>query len=136
MRYVTPFSVIKKTYLDPNPESGQGDGGSIAMMSEETIMGVVKLLLRGADVDEDWYRTTYPDVAEAINKGVFRSAKQHFIDSGYVEGRLPGEMPVDEKWYLAAYPDVADGVEDGLFSSCAEHFRLYGYSEGRIPFEI
>ena len=40
-------------------------------------------------VDEAWYRETYPDVDEAIRQGREVSAKSHFIEQGYHEGRKP-----------------------------------------------
>jgi len=44
-------------------------------------------------VDEAWYRETYPDVDEAIRQGREVSAKSHFIEQGYHEGRKPAPDP-------------------------------------------
>ena len=90
-------------------------------------------MLRGVRVDEDWYLRQYPDVGEAIAKGVFRSAKHHFIESGYFECRRSARVVVDEDWYSRAYPDVGESVEFGEMSSCQEHFDRYGEDEGRLP---
>ena len=40
------------------------------------------------------YRRAYPDVAAAIDSGSFESARQHYIEHGYFEGRspCPGEI--------------------------------------------
>ena len=48
-------------------------------------------------VDEAWYRQTYPDVDEAIRQGREVSAKSHFVEQGYHEGRkpVPDEPPTD-----------------------------------------
>jgi len=48
-------------------------------------------------VDETWYRQTYPDVDEAIRQGREISAKSHFLDQGYHEGRkpVPDEPPAE-----------------------------------------
>jgi hypothetical protein len=43
-------------------------------------------------VDEAWYLTRYPDVADGIRKGLLTSAQEHFNMDGYMEGRLPFEM--------------------------------------------
>ena len=40
-------------------------------------------------VDERWYLSQNPDVAESIRKGVVDSAQDHFNKDGYREGRLP-----------------------------------------------
>jgi (2Fe-2S) ferredoxin len=102
----------------------------------KTFDELIKLFLQSVDVDEAWYKRRYPDVADAIEDGLFRSAKHHFISSGYIEGRLPGEVTVDGEWYQKIYPDVAESIRNGLFESAAEHFHLYGYLEGRLPFAV
>ena len=101
--------------------------------SYDDFLEVVKLLLRGAEFDEKWYISRYPDVAEAVSTGLYRSGRQHFIEMGYFEGRRPCNFEVDEKWYLQAYPDVADGVGKGEIKSARQHFNEHGYDEGRLP---
>ena len=101
--------------------------------SYDDFLEVVKLLLRGAEFDEKWYISRYPDVAEAVSAGLFRSGRQHFIEMGYFEGRRPCDFEVDEKWYLQTYPDVADGVGKGEIKSARQHFNEHGYDEGRLP---
>ena len=111
-----------------------GDRQSI-MLSSDRLEQAVKMLLRAVQVDEDWYLRQHPDVREAVAKGVFRSAKHHFIESGYFEGRKPARVFVDEEWYGRAYPDVSESIEFGELGSCQEHFDRYGESEGRLPAE-
>ena len=105
------------------------------ILSDDQLQLAVRMLLRAVYVDEDWYGRQYPDVKEAIAKGVFRSAKHHFIESGYFEGRKPAPVLVDEEWYARAYPDVSESVEFGELNSCQEHFDRYGEREGRLPAE-
>ena len=95
---------------------------------------MIKLLLSATDVDEDWYLAKYPDVAAAISQGTTVSAKQHFVDNGYFEGRLPFAINVDDKWYQKEYPDVAESINRGTELSAQEHFVRDGYKEGRVPF--
>ena len=102
----------------------------------EELLDIVKLLLRGAAFDESWYMARYPDVAEAVRGGAFKSGRHHFIEVGYFEGRKPGELEVDEKWYLANYPDVAEGIARGAIKSVQQHFTEHGYEEGRFPAEL
>ncbi len=103
------------------------------LLHAEKLQQAVRMLLRGVYVDEDWYSSQYPDVRDAIAKGVFRSGKHHFIESGYFEGRRPARVVVDENWYSRAYPDVGESVEFGEIGSCQEHFDRYGEREGRLP---
>jgi hypothetical protein len=136
MRYVPPFTVVRQECF-PSVVSGNiVSEGSKKVLSQENLLHAVKLLLRGVDVDEEWYVTVYPDIAEAIEAGMIKSAKSHFIENGYFEGRLPFELSVDEDWYLKTYPDVAEGVSRGEFRSAKDHFENYGYKEGRLPAEF
>jgi hypothetical protein len=109
------------------------NGKSKINISYEDFTEIVKLLLRGAAIDEKWYIQQYPDVAEAVAAGVYKSARHHFIEVGYFEGRRPGELEVDENWYLETYPDVAEGIGKGIIQSARQHFHEHGYEEGRLP---
>jgi len=136
MNYVVPYTVLKANFLRLEG-SEAAEGADVShRLSEETLMAIARQFLQSVAIDEAWYLTTYTDVADAIAEGVFRSARHHFMESGYFEGRLPGELTVDEAWYAQCYPDVADGVEEGYFSSLAQHFHEHGYREGRRPFPL
>jgi hypothetical protein len=97
---------------------------------------IVSNLLQSVEVDEEWYKQTYPGVAQAVASGAFKSAKEHFVEHGYFEGRLPKKITVDEAFYRAAYPGVAKAIEEGLVHSAQEHFEQHGMNEGRLPFPI
>ena len=86
------------------------------------------------DLDEVWYLQRYPDIADAIRKGVLKSARDHYIHVGYLEHRMPYPIDVDSAWYLAQYSDVKAAVLDKLFISAQDHFEESGYREGRYPF--
>jgi len=98
----------------------------------DEILEIISLLLRGVEVDEKWYLTQYPHLATALEEGLIKSARNHFVHSGYFEGRLPGEPEFDEAWYLEQYPDVAEGIARGEIQSARQHFLEYGYEEGRL----
>ncbi|QLH37905.1 MAG: hypothetical protein HWD60_01400 [Defluviicoccus sp.] len=128
MDIVASFSYLKKQL----PISA--DNGQLSItMSYDEFMTVVKLLLRGVTVDEAWYLERYPDVADAVKAGVFKSARSHFIESGYFEDRWPAEPCVDESWYLENNEDVAEGVKSGTIKDALSHFVEHGYQEGRAP---
>jgi hypothetical protein len=101
--------------------------------SYDEILGILKALLLGVPVDEKWYLNKYPDVAEAVTSGKYMSAKHHFVEEGYFEGRRPGTVAVDQNWYLSQNPDVADGIAKGEIRSVVDHFMEHGYEEGRLP---
>ena len=53
------------------------------------LLEVIGRFIRQIDVDEDGYRREYPDVAQAIERGEILSARDHFLEFGYFEGRNP-----------------------------------------------
>jgi hypothetical protein len=127
--FLPPFEVIKRS-VDISTSKGQ----LVVSTSYENLIGMIKLLLLGVDLDEEWYVAQYPDVAQAIADKQVKSARQHFIDNGYFEGRLPRAVTVDEKWYQTEYPDVAESIRKGVEPSAQTHFLRDGYKEGRLPF--
>ena len=129
MNYLPPFELIRRSI-----EISTVRGELRVNVSYENFVGLLRTMIRGIDVNEAWYGRTYEDIGKAINDGIIRSAKQHFINDGYFEGRLPFPMTVDERWYLAENPDVADSIRSGVVASAQEHFDKDGYREGRLPF--
>jgi hypothetical protein len=131
VNYFPPFEAIRRSV---DIQAVRGD--LRVNMTYEEFVGLLRLMISGIEVDEDWYARTYDDIGQAIRTGSISSARQHFISDGYFEGRLPAPIKVDEAWYLTRYPDVADGIRKGLLTSAQEHFNMDGYKEGRLPFEM
>jgi hypothetical protein len=99
----------------------------------DEFLDIIRLLIRAAEFDSAWYKTEYPDIAEAVAAGDIKSPKDHFVDSGYFEGRLPSPLKVDEAYYLERYPDIAEAIARGDSESAEQHFLTHGYWEGRVP---
>jgi hypothetical protein len=91
----------------------------------------LRMLVERAEVDEDWYLKSNPDVAAGIQRGEVLSATDHFRRWGFLEGRLPRPLTFDEKWYRNAYPDVDSAIRAGDFANGYVHFIQYGAAEGR-----
>jgi len=104
--------------------------------SYEDILSLIRRLIADAPVDEAWYLESYQDIAEAIGQGIVASAKSHFVNDGYFEGRLPFPIRVDEWYYLSQNPGVAEQVRKGVLASGQQHFDENGYQEGRLPFGL
>jgi hypothetical protein len=100
-------------------------------ISEERLRALLTPLIELIHVDEGWYCSQYPDVADAISSGKVSSARDHYRISGYYEDRLPRAVSVDEQWYLTEYPDVAEAVATGRIYSGQHHFMTSGFQEGR-----
>ena len=77
--------------------------------------------------NEAYYLANNPDVAAAIDAGLFQSAEEHYNLFGWSEGRDPNEN-FDTSFYLSENPDVAAAGVNPL-----DHFWAYGAAEGRIP---
>jgi len=65
VRYIPPFEVIKQLF-----EISTSKGQLRVTTSYENLIRMVKLILAGVQVDEDWYLKQYTDVAQAISDGM------------------------------------------------------------------
>lgn len=128
MKYLLPFDLIRRSV-----EITSVKGELRVNVSYDNFIDLLRSIISGIELDEEWYLQEYPDIAEAVQAGRVMSGKQHFVEDGYFEGRLPFPMPVDERWYLEQNPDVAENVRKGLLSSGQQHFAEDGYREGRLP---
>ena len=131
MKYLPPFELIKRMV-----EVSTVRGELRVSLSYDDFIRVLRLMISGIEVSQDWYLKEYQDIAQAIANGTVASAKQHFVDDGYFEGRRPFPMPVNERWYLEHNADVAESVRKGIVSSGEQHFVEDGYREGRLPHEL
>jgi hypothetical protein len=83
---------------------------------------------RCQNVDEQFYLTAYPDVADAVRRGKVKSACDHYQRFGRYEGRFPS---FNEASYLAKNPDVADAIRRKKIRSAYEHWQRFGRYENR-----
>jgi hypothetical protein len=129
VNYLPPFEGIKALVSFADVKGELTVSASYTQFAE-----LIRTLLQGIDVDEAWYLQQYPDVADAIQKGIVASAREHFLNDGYFEGRLPFQIMVNEAWYLEQNPGVAEYIKRGDLISAQQHFNDNGYREGRRPF--
>ena len=101
MRYLPPFEIIK-SMIDLTSARGK----TRVDMTYEDLQKIIRILLSAVEVDEVFYLSRNPDVADGIRAGSIRSARAHFVDHGYFEGRQPYRIEVDEKWYPGVDPTV------------------------------
>jgi hypothetical protein len=131
VRYLPPFEDLK-SYLS----IANADGELMVSCSYENLIQLIRRVIVDVPVDEAWYLERYPDIVAAISQGIVSSAKSHFVDDGYFEGRAPFPIQVDERYYLISNPGVAEHVRNGNLSSGQQHFDENGYLEGRLPFGL
>jgi hypothetical protein len=128
VHYVPPYSAVRDFLT-----VGKSTEGATVAELYENFLDALRLLLAGVDIDENWYLAQNDDIAQAVESGTIKSARQHFVEHGYFEGRPPCHIVVDEQWYLLQNPDVAESVRRGTVESAQRHFELDGYREGRLP---
>jgi hypothetical protein len=131
LNYLPPFDLLRRAV-----EITTVRGELRVSLSYDDFIKIIRLMISGIKVDEEWYLKEYEDIARAIRDGKVRTAKQHFIEDGYFEGRRPFPMSVDERYYLEQNPDVAENVRKGVVTSGEQHFVEDGYREGRLPYAI
>lgn len=115
-------------------DTGAADGHYVEL-PEAKLVELLRALIARVEVDEKWYLATYSDVASAVKSGELKSAREHYIRSGYFENRLPGPIKVDEAWYAEEYPDVLGAIRAGAWKNGQQHFERNGFKEGRLPYE-
>ncbi|MGE0417820.1 MAG: hypothetical protein AB7O80_13530 [Acetobacteraceae bacterium] len=128
MTYLPPFESLKSYFTLTNFR-----GKLTATAPFDEVRRMISALLAGVHVDEEWYLERNPDIARGVRDGIVKSGKEHFINNGYFEGRMPFRIQVDEEWYLEQYPEVAEAIRGGVMDSAQQHFEEHGYKEGRRP---
>jgi hypothetical protein len=131
LKYLPPFDVLKSYLAFSNVQ-----GELMVTCTYEGLIEMLRQVIIGVEVDEQWYLERYPDIADAINQGLVLSPRLHFVNDGYFEGRLPFPIRVDERYYLEHNTGIAEYVRKGMLESGQQHFDENGYSEGRLPFGL
>ena len=109
------------------------EDASQVMVSRGVFLMLLRPLLLRVRFDEAYYRQANPDLAQAEAAGVLVGMREHYLDFGYFEGRLPCFVEVDAGFYVKEYPDVAVGILEQKVKSAQSHFELCGFKEGRLP---
>lgn len=82
--------------------------------------------LDNVNFNENKYLEENPDVAAAVEAGVFETGYAHFMEHGLREGR-----GFDEQKYLEENTKVAEAIKKHGFASGLDHFIEFGAEEGR-----
>ncbi len=127
MSYDTYATLLNKKLVIPSQKT------SYLAVDKQHLSRVLQPHIERIKLDEAWYLSQYPDVREAIERGDFASASEHYINVGYYEHRMPRHILVEEAWYLEQYADVREAVANNVFASGQAHFAIAGFREGRFP---
>lgn len=93
------------------------------------------VLVEQMPFDPTFYLAGNDDVAAAYESGAITDLRQHFVESGFVEGRFGAAPMVDEAFYADNYKDIGAAIRRGDVVSASEHYVLTGAAEGRVPCE-
>ncbi len=85
--------------------------------------------------DAEFYLARNPDLAAAHETGKIADLHRHFVETGFLEGRVGAPPAVDEAYYLAAYKDIGPALRRGDIASATDHYINSGAAEGRVPSE-
>jgi hypothetical protein len=124
---IDPFFLLQR-----NKAVLRMDGDRVAI-SRRFLVDLLRPTLLMVRFDADFYRLTYPDLADAEREGVITDLQEHYVAFGYFENRLPCEVEVDGSFYAREYPDVAAAIIEGKTPSPQAHFNAAGFAEGRLP---
>lgn len=89
--------------------------------------------IQSVDFEDQDYLRKNPDVAAALRRGEWASGREHFLSSGYFEGRSGAGLDVAESWYVRANPDVARALQNKEWTSGDAHYHNRGMYEWRSP---
>jgi hypothetical protein len=128
-QYVPPFSFFGRA-LKLTPED-LNTNKNVEIPVELFKFFIATIVSQGF-FDERWYLETNPDVQRAIDEHEIDSGLEHYLSTGYYEGRQPGRFPVDVNWYIEYYPDLKQALEDKTILDPVDHFSHSGYFEGRV----
>jgi hypothetical protein len=81
--------------------------------------------------DHEFYLQKYPDIAKAVEHGVFCSAHHHYEKHGFKENR--SAFPLDRVFYSQNYSLAALEVGQGDFLNLEHHYIEVGEKRGYMP---
>jgi hypothetical protein len=128
MEIATYAELINQKILVPGQQTGY------VQVEAHFLISCMLPVVQQIKVDDDWYIQAYPDVQQAIQKGIVLDARYHYYHFGFYEHRMPYRIIVDEPWYQAQYSDVRAAIVSRHFVSAQEHYELEGFREGRVPY--
>ena len=78
--------------------------------------------------DEDFYRTAYADIADAVDAGHLPSGRFHYEHFGHGEGREA--FFIDKSWYCQNYPIAAVELSQGDYDDPHQQWLEIGKARG------
>ncbi len=114
-------SLVLEDAPAPGTKAASGARGSLDRYVTQVKSGLRPRPDLNAVFDEDWYTTTYPEVAGEMEFFNLPSGFAHYIHIGATRLRSPGPL-FDEAFYLRTNPDLGAALQNGDLSSGYSHF--------------
>ena len=130
--FVPPLDMICD-YLKLEQKALQRPGEETLVIKVELLRLLLQTALLSLPFSADWYVTTYPDIRDAFEAGKIIDLREHFLSTGFFEGRLGAPPEMNEEWYLEQFPDVRKAMRAGEVPSAARHYETVGVREWRAP---
>lgn len=127
-RYIPPAALLLKALGITADDLKSSPSVTVSSAGLRRLIGA---FAASAGFDPVFYAEAYPDVQGALLAGDLASLETHFARSGYLEGRLPAELPCDPLFYADRYPDLAAAYGGDNVDALVAHYRSRGYHEGR-----
>jgi hypothetical protein len=102
VQLVPPFPLLDKWLLGCAVQ-----GSTILQVPYDDILDVLRGFLAVVPVDEDWYKSEYPDILGFLARNRDESATSHFRKFGYFDGR----HPFAEGWRGLLRPILFTGIK-------------------------
>ncbi len=82
--------------------------------------------------DSAWYLGRYPEVADGLSRGIWRSPLEHYLSNDTPIAFDPS-ADFSEEWYLGRDPGLRAAIEAGAQRNGYAHFLRHGATELRAP---
>jgi len=109
------------------------DGRAKIAIDPRLLVHILRRIAAAQPFDEAFYLATYDDISQAHGQGAVGDLHTHFIEAGFIEGRMGAAPAVDAEFYLSSNPDVGRAIAAGQVGSAEEHYIQRGAAEGRAP---
>lgn len=122
------------------------EGKALVSKMEEQLFAAKAQTLDDDSCAEEMYLLDNPQVAMAVESGLYKSGRDHYVQQGYKDGgknffcpkQCQGRSPAScidacdkEDNYLLHYPEIKSEIDSGIIGTAREHYERKGRKEGR-----
>lgn len=121
-----------ETFLRASNLDRDALSGDEVKVSTKLLKLLLSIAVSRLHFDEEAYKKENPDVGLAHKQGKIPSLHEHFVHTGWFEGRSPGAYFVDTDYYVQQYPDIRRAMRNRQITDLTDHYTRTGRAEGRV----